>query len=129
MGEGALVALVGMLQVEAQHPPACIWSWPTSSTVVHAGVEAGVGAGVSLCGGIGAGVSVGAVVAASVGAIVGASVGAGVGAGGGTDAVAGEGVDAVVGEGVGAGACVVTTAATVPDVECPRRTRKTTSSR
>ena len=91
-----------------------------------------------LCGvGAGAGVSVGAVIAASVGAIVGASVDAVVGAGDGTGAVAGEGVDAVVGEGVvavigeriGAGTGAGVTTVTMPNVECPRRTCKTTSSR
>ena len=81
--------------------------------------------------------SVGAVVAASVGAIISASVGAGVGAGVGVGAVAGESVDDVVGEGVaavlgrltGAGTRAVATAATLPNVECPRRTRRTTSSK
>ena len=129
--------LVGTLQVKAQHPHACTWSRPTSSTTVNVDVEADVGTGMDLCGGTGAGVRVGAGVVASVGAVVGAGAGAGVGAGGGAGAVAGESVDAVVGEGVaavigkltGAGTRAVATAATMPNVECPRRTRRTTSSK
>ena len=129
--------MVGVLQVKAQHPHACTWSRPTSSITVNVDVEADVGTGMDLCGGTGAGVRVGAGVVASVGAVVGAGAGAGVGAGGGAGAVAGESVDAVVGEGVaavigkltGAGTRAVATAATMPNVECPRRTRKTTSSK